>query len=120
MTIVKKRKYHWEPLHVYRVPQKVRRDDIQHSVVICDTQHQCIEGRFAECRDYLHIMPSVVMLNVVMLNVDMLSVVAPKINFGLFHYFLSLSLSLGASGGIQIVDYESSVLPLCYRGTSRH
>jgi hypothetical protein len=58
-----------------------------------------IEGRFAECRDYLHIMPSVVILNVVMLNVDMLSVVAPKINFGLFHYFLSLSRSLSVLVG---------------------
>ena len=54
--------------------------DNEHNGLICDTQHkwhsaQCIERHFAECRDNLNVMLSVVMLNVVMLSVIMLSVV---------------------------------------------
>ncbi len=47
------------------------------------TQHNSIECHYAECRDYLNVMLSVirlkvVMLSVVRLNVVMLSVVAPR------------------------------------------
>ncbi len=47
-----------------------------------DFQHNSIECYYAECRDYLNVMLSAVMLNVIMLsvvrlNVVMLSVVAP-------------------------------------------
>jgi hypothetical protein len=42
-----------------------------------DIQHNSIECHYAEWRDYLNVMLSVVMLNVIMLNVVMLSVVAP-------------------------------------------
>ncbi len=37
-----------------------------------------IEFYYAECRDYINIMLSVIMLSVVMLNAVMLSVVAPE------------------------------------------
>jgi hypothetical protein len=40
-----------------------------------DIQHNSIEHHYAECRDYLHVMLSVIMLNVIMLTVIMLSVV---------------------------------------------
>jgi len=61
-------------------------------------QHNSIECHYAECRDYLNVMLSVIMLNVVVLsvirlnvvmlsvirlNVVMLSVVAPLFSFGL-------------------------------------
>jgi hypothetical protein len=47
-----------------------------------DLQHNSIERhhadcRYAECRDYLNVMLSVVMLNVIKLTVIMLNVVAP-------------------------------------------
>ncbi len=42
-----------------------------------DIQHNSKECHYAECRDYLNVMLSVVMLDVVMLNVIMLSVVVP-------------------------------------------
>jgi len=47
-----------------------------------DIQHNSIECHYPECRDYLNVILSVVMLNVIMLSVDrlnvvMLSVVAP-------------------------------------------
>jgi hypothetical protein len=47
-----------------------------------DIQHNGIECHYAECRDYLNVMLSVLMLNVIMLsvvrlNVAMLSVVEP-------------------------------------------
>jgi hypothetical protein len=57
-----------------------RRNDTQHNRLSYDTQHRhidiqhnSIECHYAECRDYLNVMPSVVRLNVIML-----SVVAPK------------------------------------------
>ncbi len=40
-----------------------------------DIQHNSFECHYAECRDYLNLMLSVIMINVVMLNVIMLSVV---------------------------------------------
>ncbi len=42
-----------------------------------DIQHNSIECRCAECRDYINVMLSVIMLNDMMLNVVMLIVVAP-------------------------------------------
>ncbi len=42
---------------------------------ISDTQHNSIECHYAECRDYLNVMLSVVMLSVIMLNVIMLNVI---------------------------------------------
>jgi hypothetical protein len=44
--------------------------DIQHNSIECHNAECC-----AECRDYLNVMLSVVMLNVIMLIVVMLSVV---------------------------------------------
>ncbi len=44
---------------------------IQHNSIEC----QCAECLFADCRDYLNVMPSVVRLNVVMLSVVMLNVI---------------------------------------------
>ncbi len=43
-----------------------------------DTQHNSIEGHHAECRDYLNVMLSVVMLSVARLNVVLLTVMAPE------------------------------------------
>jgi hypothetical protein len=43
-----------------------------------DIQHNSIECHYAECRDYLNVIVSVVMLSVIRLNVVMLSVVAPQ------------------------------------------
>ena len=40
-----------------------------------DIQHNSIECHYAECRDYLNVIQSVIMLNVVMLSVVMLTVV---------------------------------------------
>jgi hypothetical protein len=34
-----------------------------------DVQHNSIDCHYAECHDYLNVMPSVVMLNVVMLSI---------------------------------------------------
>jgi hypothetical protein len=45
-----------------------------------DIQHNSIECHYAECRDYLNYMLSVVRLNVIILSVVMLSVVAPLTN----------------------------------------
>jgi hypothetical protein len=42
-----------------------------------DIQLNSIDCHYAECRDYLNVMLSVIMLSVVGLNVVMLSVVAP-------------------------------------------
>ncbi len=50
----------------------------QHKGLIFDTQHKwhlCIECRFAECRNYIYVMLSVIMLSVIMLSVIMLSVI---------------------------------------------
>jgi hypothetical protein len=44
-----------------------------------DIQQNSIECHYAECRDYLNVMLSVIMVNVVMLKVVMLSVSAPQI-----------------------------------------
>jgi hypothetical protein len=49
---------------------------------INDTQHNSIECHYAECRDYLNVSLSVVMMNVIMLNVVRLSVVAPLKQLG--------------------------------------
>ncbi len=38
-----------------------------------DIQHYSMECHYAECRDYLNVMLSVVMLNVILLNVIMLN-----------------------------------------------
>ncbi len=43
--------------------------------VSIDIQHNSIEYHYAECRDYLNVMLSVVMLNVIMLSVVMLNVI---------------------------------------------
>jgi hypothetical protein len=45
--------------------------------IIIDIQHKIIECHYAECRDYLNVMLSVVMLSVIRPNVVMLSVVSP-------------------------------------------
>ncbi len=43
--------------------------------VSIDIQHNSIECHYAECRDYLNVMLSVIMLYVVLLNVVRLSVI---------------------------------------------
>ena len=60
-------------LSISLVPLKKGRHDTQHNGPSYDTQHNNIECHYAECRDYLNVMLSVIKLNVVMLNV-----VAPK------------------------------------------
>jgi hypothetical protein len=51
--------------------------DLVTTLSINDTQYNSIECHYAECRDYLNVMLSVVMLNVFMLSVVMLSIVTP-------------------------------------------
>ncbi len=56
-----------------------------------DIQHNSIECHYAECRDYLNVMLSVILLNVVMLsvvrlNVILLSVVGPSPTAESFHH----------------------------------
>ncbi len=43
--------------------------------LIIDFQHNSIECLYAECRDYVNVIMSVVWLNAVMLNVVMLNVI---------------------------------------------
>jgi len=47
--------------------------------VSIDIQHNSIECHYAECRDYLNVMLSVVMLSVDRLNVIMLNVARPNV-----------------------------------------
>ncbi len=70
-------------LSISLVPLKKGRHDTQHNGPSYDTQRNNIECHYAECRDYLNVMLSVIKLNVVMLsviklNIVMLNVVAPK------------------------------------------
>jgi hypothetical protein len=60
--------------------------DIQHNTIECHYAKCC---RYAECRDYLNVMLSVVMLIVVMLNIVMLNVIMLSVD-GLNAIFLSV------------------------------
>ncbi len=75
---------------LYRRRHDTHQNDTQHIGLICNTQHNSLSINFIqryskhttlcwvsfpECRDYLNIMLSVVMLNVVMLSFLMLNVV---------------------------------------------
>ncbi len=76
-----------------------------------DIQHNSIECHYAECRDYLNVMLSVIMLSVVMLSVVMLSVVMLSV------IMLSvIMLSVVILNAVRL----SVVAPILYNGTQHN
>jgi hypothetical protein len=60
---------HWRLINTFLLTLST--NDIQHNTTL----------RYAECNNYLNVMPSVLMLNAIVLSVVMLIVVAPSIYY---------------------------------------